>query len=80
MWLRLNCSTKKTAIMFLYKKSRFFFINQNDKTTGEDRLCNIKVLYPNTSFGQKFINYLGSVIFNALPIDVKKIFLMIKRI
>jgi len=34
-----------------------------------DRLFNIKVMYTNTSFGQKFINYLRPV---NLPIDVKK--------
>lgn len=58
--------------MFVNKKSSFFFIKQNDKPSGKDRLCNMKVLFTNTSFGQKFINYLGPVIFNALPIDVKK--------
>jgi len=70
--LPLELLYKKSAIMFVHKKSDFFFIKQNDKPLGEDRLCNIKVLFTNTSFGQKFINYMGPVIFNALPIDVKK--------
>lgn len=30
------------------------------------------MIYTNTSFGQKFINYLDSVNFNFLPIYVKK--------
>jgi len=58
--------------MFVYKKSSFFFIKQNNKPIGEDRLYNIKVLFTNTSFGQQFINYLGLVIFNSLSIDIKK--------
>jgi len=60
------------------KNQTFSLLNRMTSILVKIRLCNIKVLFTNTSFGQKFINYLGPVIFNALPINVKKIFLMIK--
>lgn len=64
--------------MFVHEKSNFFFIEQNDKPISGDRLFNIKVMYTKTSFGKKFINFLGTVNFNSLPSDIKKIiFLMI---
>lgn len=66
--------------MFGYKKSSIFFFKQNDNPTREDRLFNIKLLCiptcTNTSCGQKFINYLGPVNINSLPIDLKNLFSM----
>lgn len=31
--------------MFVYKRSSFFFIKQNDKPSGEERFFNIKAIY-----------------------------------
>lgn len=51
--------------MFVYKRSSFFFIKQNDKPSGEERFFNIKAILHETSFGQKFIIYLDPVNFNS---------------
>ena len=59
--------------MFVHKNSSIFFVSQPDKRfpSRENQLYNIKILATNTSFGQKFINYLGPVHFNSLPNQVK---------
>jgi len=46
---------QKNAIMFVYKRSSFLFIQQNDNPIGEERLFNIKVVYTKTSFVKKWV-------------------------
>jgi len=59
--------------MFVCKHSSIFFTSSLDRrfSTRENRLCDVKVLATNTSFGQKFVNYLGPIQFNSLPNHVK---------
>lgn len=56
------------------KYGTYELIKQYGEPIKGKRLFNIKVLYTaKTSLGKKFINYLGPVSINSLPIDVKKI-------
>lgn len=57
--------------MFVHKKIKLFLYQTNVKpTTGGRLFNNIKLIYTETSFRQKLINYLGPDSFNSLPIGI----------
>jgi hypothetical protein len=61
---------KKFAILFKIKKLMNF--NKNNKHLREHIAYNLPVKYTNKSFGQYFVEYLGSTYFNQMPTLYKK--------
>lgn len=65
---------RKFAILFIIKK----IINLKNKPpfsqVRENRAYNLPIKYTNKSFGQSFVDYLGSTYFNQMPILYKKNF------
>lgn len=60
--------------MFIFKNFINGFNNKLYEGKRECRLYNFPVKYTHKPFGQYFINYLGPVNFNSMPIFIKIMF------
>jgi len=62
---------KKFAILFTIKKL-VYLNNNNNRHLKEHIAYNLPVKYTNKSYGQSFVDYLGSTYFNQIPTLYKK--------
>ncbi|KAF0711369.1 myb-like protein D [Aphis craccivora] len=70
--LPINSLYKKFAIMWVVKNMENWYNADKSKQTRENRAYDAKINYTNTSFSQKFVDYLGLKFYNSLDLDLKK--------
>jgi len=63
---------KKVTILYIVKNYETYLDKENIRIQREVRTFDVKINYCKKSFGQKYIDYLGSKYFNSMPLDIKK--------
>lgn len=58
--------------MWVVKNIENWYNIDKSKQTRENRAYDAKINYTITSFGQKFVDYLGPKFYNSLDLDLKK--------
>lgn len=75
-------------VQFIYKKFSIIWVVKNINNwfsiytldfKRKDRVYNATVAYTNSSFGQRFLNYLGPCFFRSMDSDCKSICLLPKN-